>query len=85
MAPLTVGHTHRVLQVKNLQLANDALEETNRQKIKLLEAFEEKIANLEVQIEYLSCRDIMHSKETQTEANLNLKCDECNFEAGDEH
>ena len=68
-------------QVKNLQLANDALEESNRQKIKLLESFEAKISNLENQIEYLSHKDIMHSKETQTEANLNLKCDECNFEA----
>jgi hypothetical protein len=26
----------------------------------------------------------MHCKETQTEADLNLKCDECNFEAESE-
>jgi hypothetical protein len=68
------------VQVKNLQLANDALEESLKQKIKHLESFEGKIYNLEQQIDYLSCKDIMHCKETQTEAGLNLKCDECNFE-----
>ena len=68
------------VQVKNLQLANDAL----RQKIKHLESFEGKIYNLEQQIEYLSCKEIMHCKETQTEAGLNSKCDECNFEGKNE-
>ena len=69
------------MQVKKLLQANDALEESNRKKIELLERFEGKIQNLENQIDYLSCRDIMSCKETQTEAGLSLKCDECNFEA----
>ena len=68
------------VQVKNLQLANDALEESLRQKIKHLESFEGKINNLEQKIEYLSCKEIMHCKETKTEAGVHLKCDECNFE-----
>ena len=68
------------VQVNKLQLANDALEESLRQRIKLLESFEGKINDLEQQIEYLSCKEIMHCKETQTEAGLNSKCDECNFE-----
>ena len=36
-----------ILQVKALQQANDALEESNRKKIELLESFEAKIQNLE--------------------------------------
>ena len=42
------------IQVKNLQKTNDALEESNRKKIELLESFEWKIINLEKQIDYLS-------------------------------
>ena len=69
------------VQVKKLQLANDALEESLRQRIKLLESFEGKINNLEQQIEYLSCKEIMLCKETQTVSNLEFKCEECNFES----
>ena len=69
------------LQVKNLQQTNDALEKVNRKNIELLENFEVKIKNLESQIDYLSCKETMDCKETQTEAGINLKCDECNFEA----
>ena len=72
------------LQVKALLQANDALEKSNRKKIELLEGFEVKIDNLEKEIEYLSCRETMLCKETQTEAGLNTKCDECNFEAKNE-
>ena len=68
------------LQVKKLQQTNDALEESMQKKIELLERFEGKIQSLERQIDYLSCRETMHCKGTQTEAGLNLKCDECNFE-----
>ena len=52
-----------------------------RQRIKLLESFEGKINNLEQQIEYLSCKEIMLCKETQTVSNLEFKCEECNFES----
>ena len=69
-----------MLQVKNLQQANDALEESNRKKIELLETFGGKIDNLEQQIDNLSCKETMACKETQTDAGLNLKCEECNFE-----
>ena len=58
-------------QVKNVQQANNALEEVKRKNIKLFESFEEKISNLETQIEHLSCKESMLSKETQTEAKLN--------------
>ena len=58
------------LQVKNLQQANNALEEMNRKKIELLESFEGKIYNLEKQIEYLSCKTTIDIKETQTEADF---------------
>ena len=61
------------IQVKKLLEANDALEESNRKKIELLERFEGKIQNLEDQIDYLSYRETMVCKETQTEAGLNLK------------
>ena len=44
------------LQVKKLQQTNDALEESMRKKIELLERFEGKIQSLERQIDYLSCR-----------------------------
>ena len=72
------------LQVKDLLQANDALEKSNRQKIELLESFGGKIENLERQIDYLSCKETMICKETQTEAGINTKCDECNFEAESE-
>ena len=68
------------LQVKNLQEANDALEKSLRKKIELIENFEGKINNLEEQIDYLSCKETMLSKETQTETDIDLKCEECNFE-----
>ena len=68
------------IQVKKLQQTNDALEESNRKKIELLERFDEKIMNLEKKIDYLSCKEIMLCKGTQTEADLSSKCDECNFE-----
>ena len=61
------------LQVKQWQQTNDDLEKN----IELLVSFEVKIKKLEAQIDILSC------KETQTEIGLNLKCDECNFEAED--
>ena len=69
------------LQVKDLQQANNALEEMNRKKIELLESFEGKIRNLEEHIEYLSCKEIMLSKETQTVFNLQFNCEECNLES----
>ena len=72
------------LQVKNLQQANDVLEASNRKKNELLKSFEGKINNLEEKIEYLSCKETFICKETQTETNLNLKCEECNFESGNE-
>ena len=68
------------LQIKHLLQTNDALEESLRKKIELLESFEGKINNLENQIDYLSSKDIMFCKETQTEACLQSKCEECNFE-----
>ena len=61
----------------NVKINNQPMMLLKRQKIKHLKS---KINNLEQQIEYLSCKEIMHCKETQTEAGLNSKCDECNFE-----
>ena len=73
-------------QVMHLQQTNDALEEVIRKNKELLESFEGKIKNLEDQIDYLSFKDIVSSKETQTESHdaLVLKCNECNFEATSE-
>ena len=56
-----------LLQVKELQNTNDALEESIKKKIELLESFAGRIENLEAQIEYLSFKDIVHCQETQTE------------------
>ena len=72
------------VQVKNLIQTNAALEENIRKKIDIIESFGGKIENLEQQIDYLSCKETMISMETQTEAGLNLKCDECNFEGENE-
>ena len=72
------------LQVKNLQQTNDALEDRHRKNVEIIESFDKKIKNLETEIEYLSCKETMFSKETQTEAGLTLKCDECNFEGDTE-
>ena len=69
-----------ILQVKALQQANDALEESNRKKIELLESFEAKIQNLEDDMNMFAHNDIMFCKETQTEVTLDYKCEECNFE-----
>ena len=55
------------LQVKHLMKTNDALEESSKKKIALLESFGSKINNLEKQLDYLSCKEIMHCKETQTD------------------
>ena len=54
---------------------NDALEKSMRKKIELLENFEGKIHNLEQQIDFLSCKEIVVSKETQTDdvTNATLK------------
>ena len=89
------------MQVKNLLKTNDALEESITKKIEIIESFESKMNNLEKKIDYLSCKEIMHCKETQTEAeslekekenvtvvsqqtqtesDINFKCDACNFE-----
>ena len=59
-----------MLQVQNLLNINDALEESNRRKNELLESFGGKIQNLEEQIDYLSCKETLICKETQTEAGL---------------
>ena len=61
------------IQVKKLQQTNDALEESNRKKIELLERFDEKIMNLEKKIDDLSSKEIMLCKGTQTEADLSSK------------
>ena len=68
------------MQVKVLKQTNDALEEKNKKNIEIIESFEEKITNLENQTDFLSCKEIMSSKETQTNTDTNLKCEECNFE-----
>ena len=73
-----------LLQVKKLQETNNALEENNRKKIELIESFEEKINNLEEQMDYFSHKDIMFCKETQTEEVFSLKCEECHFEGENE-
>ena len=73
-----------LLQVKKLQETNNALEENNRKKIELIESFEEKINNLEEQMDYFSHKDIMYCKETQTEEVPSLKCEECEFEGTNE-
>ena len=72
------------MQVKVLKQANDDLEERHRKNIDIIESFEGKILNLENQIDFLSCNEVMISKETQTHTNTNLKCEECNFEAVNE-
>ena len=68
------------IQVKLLKQANDALEEKNKKNIEIIESFEEKMINLENQIDFLSYKDTVSSKETQTDTDANLKCEECNFE-----
>ena len=69
------------LQVKHLEKQNEALEERHKKNVEVIDSFEGKIKNLEREIEYLSCRATMFCKETQTETNMHLKCEECNFES----
>ena len=69
------------IQGNKLQQTNDELEKKHWKNIELLVSFEGKIKNLEAQIDVLSCKESFLCKETQTEVGLNLKCDECNFEA----
>ena len=73
-----------LLQIKALLELNDTLEEEIRKKSEVLEGFGEKIENLEKQLYYLSCKETMISQETQTEAVILSRCDECNFEAKNE-
>jgi hypothetical protein len=77
--PLTKALTKSelVLQVQHLHQTIDALEDSNRKKIEIIEGFEGKMNNLERQIDVLSCRETVSSKESQTEADLQSKCDEC--------
>ena len=70
-----------LLKYNALEEKHDNLVKEHSKNIELIHNFEGKIQNLECQLDYLSCREIMSCKETQTEAGLNLKCDECNFEA----
>jgi ssDNA-binding Zn-finger/Zn-ribbon topoisomerase 1 len=72
------------MQVKMFKQANDGLEERHKKNIDIIESFEGKILNLENQIDFLSCNKVMICKKTQTDTNINLKCEECNFEAGSE-
>ena len=53
------------MQVKVLKQANDDLEERHRKNIDIIESFEGKILNLENQIDFLSCNEVMISKDTQ--------------------
>ena len=46
------------LQVKNLQHANDTLEERHKKNIELIESFGGKIEDLEQEINFLSCKEI---------------------------
>ena len=59
-----------VMQVKSLQNTNDALEESIKKKIELIESFSGRIENLEAQIDYLSCTETVLCQETQTEPCL---------------
>ena len=69
-----------ILQVKFLQQANDVLEESNRKKIELLESFEEKIQNLDDEMNMFAHNVVLFCKETQTEVIIDYKCEECHFE-----
>ena len=53
-----------------------------RKKIELLESFEEKINNLEEELDYFSQKDIFYCHATQTEYVPSLKFEECDFEGG---
>ena len=55
----------------------DALEKKHKEKIDIIKSLEEKILRFnEISKE---------TQTTQTETNLHLKCDECNFESENEH
>ena len=75
------------IQLKSLLEINDTLEETNSKNMKVIASFGEKIQSLEAQIRSLekySEKEVLISQQTQTETDLNLKCDECNFEGANE-
>ena len=71
-------------QLKNLLKINDTLEETNKKNMTVILSFETKIQCLEGQIQSLGTYIEVISQQTQTETDLNLKCDECNFEGANE-
>ena len=73
-----------LLQVKSLQQVNEALEESNRKKIKQLESFEERIESLGKLMNDIAKKEEIMTKETQTESSICLNCEECNFEAKSE-
>ena len=79
------------IQLKNLLEINDTLEKTNVKNMKIIVSFEDKIQSLEEQIQSLgkynerySSPEVLISKQTQTETDLKLKCEECNFEGANE-
>ena len=67
-----------LLQVKALQEAYSDLEETNKKNTKVIETLKGQVASLKRE------RVTVDSQQTQTESDLNIKCDECNFEGRNE-
>ena len=49
-------------------------------RLSYLKHIKERSRTLKKQIDFLSCRETMVCKETQTEAGPNFTCDECNFD-----
>ena len=66
------------LEIKNKSLKNEneALEDTNTKFLEVIKCLNERVDNFEKEKEAFS-------KQTQTESGIQLKCDECNFEAKD--
>ena len=63
-----------VIQLKQLQDDFNALEASNKKNLEKIKCLQEKIKTMESEKQ-------TSPKETQTEHGLELKCDECNFEA----
>ena len=63
-----------IIQLKHLQDEFNILEASNKKNLDTIRCLQEKIVNMENEKQ-------TYPKETQTEQELDLKCDECNFEA----
>ena len=70
------------IRIKNLLEINDTLDETHKKNMRVIVSFE--IQSLGKYNEKYFNKKVLISQQTQTETDLNLKCDECIFEGANE-